>query len=87
MAYGKITCGVCKSEFDLVYAHRYTAREETRTGVASITGGIEPALFDAFDCPYCGCQNIVGSRKRVMRENEEPEEYGEQEEEQEEDEA
>ena len=25
---------------------------------------LQPVLYDSFDCEKCGCQNIVGERKR-----------------------
>lgn len=28
---------------------------------------MEPTLYDAFDCPICGCQYIANERKRVFR--------------------
>lgn len=27
---------------------------------------MEPTLYDAFDCPICGCQYIANERKRVF---------------------
>lgn len=47
----KITCKVCEYMFDAVRSGHYIV----------IDGG---KLYDAFDCPVCGCQVIVNERKQ-----------------------
>ena len=70
---GMWTCGVCGREFALMHENRYTVRNEERGGLAAAFADIpEPIMWDAFDCPYCGCQNRVHSRKREV-ENQESE--------------
>lgn len=61
---GMYTCCVCGRDFPLVWEEQYVARNETPTGLAVLAGGSEPALYDAIDCPHCGCQNILQPRKR-----------------------
>lgn len=53
-------CKVCKSY--------YKAKKENRYEVIESKGALstiaEPAkIFEAFDCPKCGCQNIVNVRE------------------------
>lgn len=62
---GMYTCCVCGRDFPLVWEERYVARNETPTGLAALAGNSEPTLYDAIDCPYCGCQNILQVRRRV----------------------
>lgn len=61
---GMRTCCVCGRDFPLLIENRYTARGNEKTGIAALTGGVEEDLFDAMDCPHCGCQNILQTRKR-----------------------
>ena len=53
-------CKVCGKKLTLRSDLRY---EVTRTpvGFNCLTEG--PITYDAFDCPKCGCQNIVGIRE------------------------
>jgi hypothetical protein len=54
-----------KQGFPLIFEEHYTARNTGTTGlVAAIAAQSEPAIYDAFDCPHCGCQNITQERKR-----------------------
>lgn len=62
----KHKCLVCGIEFALVHERRYTARENSMSGLAAVAGGAEPALHDAFDCPECGCQNVINPRLRKV---------------------
>lgn len=57
---GTHTCRACGRRFPLSFESRYTARNDDGLFLREH----EPALWDAFDCPYCGCQSIIGSRKR-----------------------
>ena len=62
-------CKVCGKEFELKVDNHYIARDEEidRCGIAGIVGSnneIEGKLYDTFDCPACGCQNIMQERKR-----------------------
>lgn len=43
---------------------------------------MEAKIYDTFDCPQCGCQNVMGERKRslYMGENIKEEEIEESEE-------
>lgn len=61
---GAKTCHVCKRSFPLIFERHYTARGVTTSGLIATFGNSEPQLHDAFDCPHCGCQNIVGDRLR-----------------------
>lgn len=62
----KVVCEICNSEFypiDIGKNH-YIARDNVVIGLAAITKTTEHKLYDAFDCPVCKCQNIIGERKR-----------------------
>ena len=62
-------CKVCGKEFELKVDNHYIARDEAviRTGISSIIGlDNEGKLYDTFDCPVCGCQNIMQERKRIF---------------------
>lgn len=66
---GMWTCEVCGREFALMHEDRYTVRDETNRWLAVSFGSeAEPILWDAFDCPYCGCQNRIKGRKREVEE-------------------
>ena len=62
---GMTTCKICGRDFPLIAEERYTVRDAEKTGIAVAFGGSESMLYDAFDCPHCGCQNIVQERKRM----------------------
>lgn len=70
------TCEACGCEFALIYEKRYTVRDEMTGGIMAALGSEdEPLMWDAFDCPHCGCQNRVIVRKRTVGERvETPEE-------------
>ena len=61
---GAKTCHVCKRSFPLIFERHYVVRDVTTSGLVATFGNSEPHLHDAFDCPHCGCQNIVGNRLR-----------------------
>lgn len=72
-------CKICACEFVPDARYHYISRDAGPTGLASSFGSHdEPTLYDSFDCPDCGCQIIVGERKRfyipVNDETEETEE-------------
>lgn len=50
-------CNVCGRKFRLLSKNRYEI-EKRPVGLNCLTEGI--TYYNAFDCPYCGCQNIVG---------------------------
>lgn len=54
---GMKTCCVCGRDFPLVAERRCTAEY----GACLMS-----TLYDAIDCPHCGCQNILQERKRVV---------------------
>ena len=60
------TCPVCEAKIKLDTDSHYIARDDTGTGFAMLAGGQEPQLWDAVDCPECGCQVILGKRKRPI---------------------
>lgn len=64
MVKGMTTCKVCGRDFPLIREEHYTARDPEKTGVIpTITGSDEAQQYDAFDCPHCGCQNVMQARK------------------------
>lgn len=54
---GFVVCHVCGMAFNPSPERRYTVKE--KDGIGAIVGN---TYYDAFDCPHCGCQNIVGLR-------------------------
>ena len=62
---GMATCCVCGRDFPLITEESYIARDKKQVGLAPILNSEEPILYDAFDCPHCGCQNIMQERKRI----------------------
>lgn len=61
-----MNCKVCGGQILLSRAFHYVARDIENTGLSSLSGK-EPELYDAFDCPICGSQNIVNTRKRAVK--------------------
>lgn len=54
-------CKICGKEFELKKENKYLATEK----IAAFGAFTElPKTFEAFDCPYCGCQNIVNIREK-----------------------
>lgn len=62
-------CNVCGRRFRLLAKNRYEVVKNP-VGLEFLTKGA--VYFNAFDCPHCGCQNIVGVvEKEKVREGEE----------------
>lgn len=55
-------CKVCNEFFELKKEDRY---DVTKLPAGGTFGTLfsNPVAYDAFDCPYCGCQNIVNVRE------------------------
>lgn len=82
-AKGMMTCKVCGRDFALIAEEHYVARDPEETGLAAVLGrNPEAKWYDAFDCPHCGCQNVVQERKMaVLQDVIEAEEINQEEEE------
>nr|DAQ44381.1 MAG TPA: rubredoxin iron binding domains containing a [Caudoviricetes sp.] len=61
-----LECKVCGTKFNAVIEKHYIARDNGKIGAISALLGPtdEECLYDAFDCPICGCQVIAKDRKR-----------------------
>ena len=58
-------CKVCGCDFPPVHEKHYVARDNEKVGLtAAFQSNGESTLYDAFDCPMCGCQVIAQERKR-----------------------
>lgn len=65
-----LECEVCGMSIPLDVREHYVARGDATVGLASALGSRrEEKIYDAFDCPKCGCQNIVGRRYRRMEDD------------------
>ena len=64
---GMTTCNVCGRDFALMAEEHYVVRDsERKEGVISALSGRQEAdLYDAFNCPHCGCQNVMQGRKHI----------------------
>lgn len=51
-------CKVCGRRFQLLKKNRYEVKKAP-VGFNCLTEGT--VYYNAFDCPFCGCQNIVGT--------------------------
>nr|DAL28802.1 MAG TPA_asm: RimK-related lysine biosynthesis protein, Probable-dependent amine/thiol ligase family Amino-group [Caudoviricetes sp.] len=53
-------CKICGKEFELKKENKYLVTEK----IAAFGALTElPKTFEAFDCPHCGCQNVMNIRK------------------------
>ena len=62
---GMTTCEVCGRDFPLIGEEHYVAVDTDVEGIAASIVRHEPEIYDVFDCPHCGCQNIMQTRKRM----------------------
>lgn len=61
---GATTCVVCGRDFPLMAEEHYIAKDPSREGsIFTLVGTDKTSEYDAFDCPHCGCQNIMQPRK------------------------
>lgn len=61
---GVATCKVCGRDFPLIMGEHYIAHEPKHEGsIYSLVSTDKASEFDAFDCPHCGCQNVMQERK------------------------
>jgi len=60
-------CSVCGRRFRLLAKNRYEV-VKSPVGFNCLTQGT--VYYNAFDCPYCGCQNIVGVVEEKVKVNE-----------------
>lgn len=58
-----LECKICGCKFNAASERHYIARDGARIGFSAVVGVEEP-IYDAFDCPQCGCQVIAKERKR-----------------------
>lgn len=60
-------CKICGKEFELKKENKYLATEKI-----SAFGALKqlPKTFEAFDCPHCGCQNVINIREGEVIKNE-----------------
>lgn len=65
-------CNICGKRFRLLKENRYEV-SRSPVGLNCLTQGT--TYYNAFDCPHCGCQNIVGvfEKEKVKSENEDDE--------------
>lgn len=59
-----LTCDVCGVEFKPNSSLHYISRDREGVTLSLFSKATEPAMYDSFDCPYCGCQAYTKIRKR-----------------------
>lgn len=55
-------CNVCSRRFELNKRNKYMV-EKNEGLLASV---FSKKVYEAFDCPKCGCQNIVNIRETML---------------------
>lgn len=58
-------CKVCGKRFKLQADKRYDVVKKP-DGLAKVLSGKGTVFYECFDCPRCGCQNIVNTRERTI---------------------
>lgn len=56
-------CKICGKRMKLLAENRKEIRKTPSLGEALTKSGGGKQIFEAFDCPHCGCQNIVNIRE------------------------
>lgn len=66
MSKGMTTCKICGRDFALMFEEHYVAQDPQKVGaIANLVNTDRAFEYDAFDCPHCGCQNVMQGRKPV----------------------
>ena len=75
---GMVTCKVCGRDFPLLAEEHYVAQDPQKVGaIANLVSTDRAFEFDTFDCPHCGCQNVMQERKPILWETDDcPCDYG-----------
>lgn len=61
---GMTACKICGQDFPLMTEEHYIAQDPRKIGALANLANTDKAIeYDAFDCPHCGCQNIMQIRK------------------------
>lgn len=60
---GMTTCKICGRDFPLMAEEHYVAVDTKCGGIKAVLEGDGTTLYDVFDCPHCGCQNVMQVRK------------------------
>lgn len=64
-------CEACGEALILDKEHHKVVRDTTAIGLAVGFGrNQEPQFWDAFECEFCGCQTVIGERKRDVYQGE-----------------
>lgn len=64
---GMTTCKICGRDFPLIAEEHYIAQDPQKVGALANLVSTDIAFeFDAFDCPHCGCQNVMQGRKSAL---------------------
>ena len=70
----KLKCKVCNTRFVPKSEMLYLVQERV-SGLALLASGSNPRTLECFDCPSCGCQNMVNIRAtEASVETEQPDE-------------
>ena len=56
--YARLICKVCGVEFELKKENKYEVIHKERT----LISGWQEVIFECFNCPMCGCQNVVNEK-------------------------
>lgn len=62
-----IKCNVCGKQVELRKENRYEVLIKASTLQKSF--GVKDQLYDAFDCPHCGCQMLMHERFPAKKRN------------------
>ena len=62
-----LECKVCGYKFNPVKQNHYIVRDNKKISSLAIafSSDAESTLYDAFNCPQCGCQIVAQQRKRA----------------------
>lgn len=62
-----LKCKICGTEFPAIKEKHYIAKDPGTTGAVRAVYNNEEKIYDAYDCPICGCQIVAQDRKRTYR--------------------
>lgn len=52
-------CKICEKEFELIATNKYKVKAASSVMTKAMFGNDKTTVYEAFDCPSCGCQNVV----------------------------